>query len=255
MRLVLAAMIGILSSTTASKGTFGGTFIGAMVSADGIVVASDSRSTFIDKNGKHIGYIDGMPKIYVQHGAAVAVSGLTSVEDELFSAFMGRNNSLLARPVRDILYDVALRLPFRNATGVLLITAGFAEGSPTICAKTPTEPQSCLNSGYIANKNSPTLRRWFEARKGRLPSTDEAAAALGEAIRDAGDLDPTVGGPITLLLVSKSGPPRWLLNPPNDNGWSRVCDLVRAHRAGRTTILFTNTKQELDGYLNNACPK
>src|SRR6187399_2880086 len=78
-----------------TSGQFGGTFIGAVVAEDGVVIGADSRSTFIDSSGARIGYVDRMQKIYVDHGAAVAVSGLTSVEDEVFTSFMQRNSYLL----------------------------------------------------------------------------------------------------------------------------------------------------------------
>lgn len=225
------------------------------MAADGVVIGSDSRSTFVDADGKHFGYVDRMQKVYVDHGAAVAVSGLTSVEDELFTSFMKRNDYLLKQPVNEILFDVALKLPFRNTTSVLLISAGYVNGEPTMCAKAPINPQSCGKSGFITNKTSAGLRRWLDARNGRIPSSSEAAAALEQAIMESADLDSTIGGPITLLLVPKSGEPRWLKNPPSDNGWTRVCDVVASYRSGRTNIFFTNTKDELDKYLNAACPK
>jgi hypothetical protein len=242
-------------ASCSSRGQFGGTFIGAIVAADGVVIGTDSRSTFVDPGGKRLGYVDRMQKLYVNHGAAVAVAGLTSVEDELFTSFMRRNDYLLARPVNEILFDVALKLPFQNTTNVLLISAGYVNGEATICAKAPITPQACRKSGYITNKVAPGLRRWLEARNGRIPSSSEAAAALDQAIQESADVDPTVGGPITLLLVPKSGAPRWLKNPPGDNGWTRVCDIVESSRSGRTTIFFTNTKDQLDKFLNAACPK
>jgi len=254
--ITVCALPSALLPTPPSRGAdrFGGTFIGAIIASDGIVIGSDSRSTFVDKAGKRIGYVDRMVKVYVNHGAAVAVSGLTSVEDELFSSFMRRNDFLLARPVDEILFDVALRLPFRNATSVVLISAGYVAGEPVICAKVPSEAQSCRKSGFITNKSSPGLRRWLEQRSGS-PSSTEAAAALEMGIREAADVDTGVGGPTTLLLVPKSGAPRWLANPPNDNGWARVCDVVNAYRNGRASIFFTNSKDELDRYLASVCPK
>ena len=57
---------------------YGGTFIGAVICSDGIVVASDSRTTFMDGKGRPFAYVDGMPKIYADRGAAVAFSGMTS---------------------------------------------------------------------------------------------------------------------------------------------------------------------------------
>src|SRR5499426_4269352 len=92
---------------------YGGTLQGAVICEDGIVVASDSRTTFMDANGRAFGYVDGMPKIYVDRGAAVAVSGLSSLEGELFSSFVRRNDYLLTRPVNEILFGFLLWLPFQ----------------------------------------------------------------------------------------------------------------------------------------------
>src|SRR5262245_45974072 len=138
MRLILIALLMLLSlRADAQTPKFGGTFIGAFIAEDGIVVASDSRSTFLNTLGKPVGYVDGMPKVFVQSGAAFAVSGLTSVNGELFSSFVHRNDFLLARPVDELLFGVSLWLPFKNSTNVLLISAGFLNGRPTICAKSP----------------------------------------------------------------------------------------------------------------------
>jgi 20S proteasome alpha/beta subunit len=252
--VLLGAVLLPLLSLRETSGQFGGTFIGAIVAEDGVVIGSDSRSTFLDDAGKRLGYVDRVQKIYVDHGAAVAVSGLVSVEDELFHSFMKRNSALLARPVQEILADLASRLPDRNTAKLMLLSAGYVNGEPTICAKSPADAQSCRKAGYVASKTSTSLRRWSEARRGRVPSLAEAAAALEQAIQETADLDPAVGGPIALLVVPKTGAPRWLKNPPENNGWNRICDVVASHRTGRTTIFFTNTKQELDSYLNGACP-
>jgi len=245
----------MIPTPPSSKGQFGGTFIGVIVADDGIVMGSDSRSTFVASGGKPVGYVDRMPKIYVKSGAAIAVAGLTSVEDELLSSFIRRNDYLLDGSVDEILYDVALKLPFRNTNNVLMLSAGLMDGKPMICAKVPVEPQSCRKSGYFTNKSSPGLRRWFEARQGRVGTVAEASVALEKAIREAADLDPTIGGPITLLGFSSAGNPHWLQNPPSDNGWTRVCDIVDSYRKGRTPIFFTDTKEVLDGYLAGVCPR
>jgi hypothetical protein len=252
--LLFAICFAVSCSAQRDPGKFGGTFIGVIVAQDGIVMGSDSRSTFLDGTGKPVGYVDRMPKIYVNHGAALAVAGLTSVEDELFGSFIRRNQYLLKSSADEILYDVALQLPLRNTTNVVMISAGFAEDGPTICAKVPVEPQSCRHAGYFANKESPGLRRWFQARNGRPITVSEAAAALERAIREAADLDTAIGGPITLLNLSVDGTDEWIQNPPSDNGWTRVCDIVTAYRSGTTPIFFTDTKEKLDRYLSGVCP-
>ena len=83
----------------------------------------------------------------------------------------------------------------------------------------------------------------------------EAAAILEKAIREAADLDEAIGGPIAELLVPSAGSPRWLSKPPSDNTWTRVCDVVESHRKARTTIFFTNSKDELESYLSRVCPR
>ncbi|HET9942747.1 MAG TPA: hypothetical protein VFR05_05365 [Terriglobia bacterium] len=252
---IVVGCLVIVPPSPVEKGKFGGTFIGAIVAQDGIVMGSDSRSTFVDSSGNPVGYVDRMPKIYVREDAAIAVAGLTSVEDELLSSFMRRNPDLLDNSVDEILYDVAHTLPFRNTTSVLMLSAGFVEGESMICAKVPLDQQSCRKSGYFTNKNSPGLRRWFEAQRGKVATIKEASIALDRAIREAADLDPTIGGPVTLLEVSGAGSPHWLQNPPNDHGWTRVCDLVEAYRRGRISIFFSDSKEGLDRYLAGVCPR
>jgi hypothetical protein len=252
--LLLLLCVVAASGRRSDAGQFGGTFIGVIVAEDGILVGSDSRSTFLDATGKPVGYVDRIPKIYINHGTALAVAGLTSVEDELFGSFIHRNEQLLDSSPTEILYDVALKLPLRNTTNVVMLSAGFVNGEPTICAKVPVEPQSCRKSGYFANKDSPGLRRWFESKNGRVVTVREAAPALERAIREAADLDTAIGGPITLLNVPREGAADWIQNPPNDNGWTRVCDIVNAYRSGTTPIFFTDTKDDLDRYLGRVCP-
>jgi hypothetical protein len=253
--LFTVGLLAMIPLSPSNKGHFGGTFIGVIVAEDGIVMGSDSRSTFVDSAGKPVGYVDRMPKIYVKGGAAIAVAGLTSVEDELLSSFISRNDYLLDSSVDEILYDVSLKLPFRNTNSVLMLSAGLSGGEAMICAKVPIDPPTCRKSGYYTNKNSPGLRRWFEGRRGHVGTVREASEALEKAIREAADLDPTIGGPITLLELSNAGNPHWLQNPPNDNGWTRVCDVVAAYRKGRIPIFFTDTKEALDGYLAGVCPR
>lgn len=253
--LLLVFLVSVRAGKPSPKLRFGGTFIGAVVVDDGIVVASDSRSTFVDDSGKQFGYIDGMPKVFVEHGAAFAVSGLSSVSGELFNSFIARNDYLLARPVDEILFGVMLGLPFKNSTKVLLISAGFANGQAIVCAKNPTDPQLCRNTGYITNRDSSSLKSWLTAAHGVPPTPADAADAMRTAITESSDLDTTIGGPISVLHLRKSGSSEWLANPPQDHGWKTVCDIVSDYRKGNARILFTNSKAELDLHLNATCAK
>src|SRR5262245_64724851 len=95
--LIMLILLSLTLSATPQERRVGGTFIGAIVAADGIVIGSDSRSTFIEEDGRPVGYVDGMQKIFAGSGSAVAVYGLTSVDGETFGTFVQRNAFLLNR--------------------------------------------------------------------------------------------------------------------------------------------------------------
>ena len=249
------SLISLLALGFQSEGyRYGGTFIAAAICSDGIVVASDSRTTFIEANGHAFGYLDGMPKIYVDSGAAVAVSGLTSMQGELFSSFARHNDYLLSRPVNEILFGYLVWLPIQNSNGVAMLSAGYLDGTPMVCAKSPVLPQTCTSSGFFGSKDSELLRNTL-TKLGRLPTTAEGAAALKLAIEEHSKIDATVGGQTSILKLTPGAPPQWLLNKPSDQGLTQICQLVAEHRSGRMKIVPLGAQQELDQRLNAACPK
>jgi len=247
--LLRAVLIAVLSGYQ-----YGGTFVAAIICQDGVIVASDSRVTFSDAEGHAFGYVDGFAKIYVDRGAAVAVTGSTGVEGELFSSFVNRNRFLLDRPVNEILFGFGLYLPIANSSNVGMISAGFLDGKPMICSKSPVIPQSCVNSGYISNKDSALLRDTL-MKLGHVPSTGEAASALKLAIEAYSLSDPAVGGPISILKLTNSGAPDWLANPFLNSSSTRICDVVREYRAGLRRIMPLTTTADLDHHLAAACAK
>jgi 20S proteasome alpha/beta subunit len=230
---------------------YGGTFIGAVICSDGIVVAADSRTTFTDGRGNAFAFLDGTPKIFVDRGAAVAISGMTSLEGELFSSFVNRNRFLLARSVNEILFGFLLYVPFENSNGVVLISAGFLDGKPMICAKAPITPQNCSGSGFFSNKVSPILRSSL-ARLSRPPTTAEGVEMLKAAIGESARTDSSVGGPISILKLTNDGLPEWSGAVLSDGGLSQICELIRLRRPD---IMPFGSRQDLDLRLSAACPK
>jgi hypothetical protein len=128
-------------------------------------------------------------------------------------------------------------------------------GELMICARGPNNPQACQKAGYVTNKESASLSRWYSETRGVLPKAQAAAAALKQAILESAAVDRTVGGPISILHLRKAGGPQWLENRPGNEPWTKVCELVGDYRRGKAQIGFTNTKYELDGYLAAACPR
>jgi hypothetical protein len=229
---------------------YGGTFIGAVICSDGIVVASDSRTTFIDGEGTAFAYLDGMPKIFVNRDAAVAISGMSSLDGELFSSFAKRNDDLLNRPVNDVLFGLLLHMPFTPSNNIAMLSAGFIDGKPMICLKPPIASQTCSASGFFTNKPAPVLRHAFESLN-RTPTVAEAVVALKADIEAAAGADRGVGGPITLLRMGNGTPPQWLTPLPSDVGAEKICDLVRKRRSEIVPLVPTSI---LDLHLNAACP-
>jgi hypothetical protein len=249
--LIILILLCLTVSATPQERRVGGTFIGAIVAADGIVIGSDSRSTFIEENGRAVGYIDGSQKIFAGSGSAVAVSGLTSVDGEMFGTFVDHNSFLLDRSADEVLFGFAVWLPFKNSTGVMLLSAGFRDGKPMICGRTVSHPQACQDTGLITNKRSPSLETWINAQK-VAPTAAAAAAALKQAIHESAAQDVTVGGGVSLGQLRPGAPLIWLENSFSGN-WKTVCDLVRDYRNGRARIVPTNSNQEFTRYLNTSC--
>jgi hypothetical protein len=194
-----------------------------------------------------------MPKIFVAQGTAVAVSGLTSLGDELLSSFVHRNSFLLDRTPDEILFGFAVNLPFRNTTGIAMLSAGFLEGRATVCGKNPNDPQRCTTTGYFSNKESNVLNEGLMGLR-RLPSPTEAAAILKTAIEASAVSERTIGGPISILHIRPGAAPVWLENEATDNGWTKVCDIVTAYRYSRIVIHPVDTSvQELHRHLDAIC--
>jgi hypothetical protein len=249
--LIFLILLCLTMSAMPQERRVGGTFIGAIVAADGIVIGSDSRSTFIEEDGRPVGYIDGTQKIFAGPGSAVAVSGLTSVDGEMFGTFVERNSFLLDRTPDEVLFGFAVWLPFRNSTGVMLLSAGFRDGKPLICGRTVSHPQACQDTGLITNKRSPSLEAWINAQK-VAPKAAAAAAALKQAIQESAAQDVTVGGGVSLGQLRPGTGLIWLENSFSGN-WKTVCDLVRDYRNGRARIVPTASNQDLSRYLNASC--
>ena len=229
---------------------YGGTFIGAVICSDGIVVAADSRTTFMDGQGKAFAYLDGTPKMYADKGAAVAFSGMISLDGELLSSFVARNPYLLEPPVNDILFGFLMHMPFANTNGVAMISAGFLDGTPMICVKAPIDPQTCSSSGFFATKASPLLRDTLRGLS-RRPTVAEARAALKAAIEESSKTDSTVGGPVSSLTLTHDGSPQWSGAVLSEGGLSKICDLIRRRRS---EIVPLGSQQDLDLHLSAACP-
>lgn len=244
--------LGLLSQP-APRPRFGGTFIAAVVADEGIVLGADSRSTFIDTNGRPLGYVDGIQKIYVGPSTGVAVSGLTSIDGELFNTFVDKNLFLLQRSPDEVLFGFSVWLPYNNSVGVLLLSGGFNQGKPLICARSVFQPQTCRSDGMISNKPSPSLQAWIGSLH-TAPKVEAAAAALKRAIHESAASDSTVGGPISLVELRSDGPV-WLENPPGPTRWNSICDIVRDQRAAKVRIVASTSQSDLDRFLSSVCPK
>jgi hypothetical protein len=153
--------------------------------------------------------------------------------------------------VNEILFGFLLYVPFTNTNGIVMISAGFLDGKPMICSKSPIVPQNCSNSGSFSNKVSPVLRSSL-SRLNRTPTTAEATAILKAAIEESAQTDSSVGGPISILRLSSDGPPQWSGAVLSDGGVSQICDLVRRRRAD---IVPVGSKEDLDVHLSAACSK
>jgi hypothetical protein len=149
-----------------------GSFMLAAICRDGIVVATDSRSTLKDSHGKAIAYFDSSPKIFSVRVFTIAYTGHALLNDpklSWLSAFVeefarSRESDVPLEQLLPSLITFAEkrlspegRLSARQQT---FISAGYAHGAPRLCYYQGQSDGSygCISSGYLPCSSSEPMR-------------------------------------------------------------------------------------------------
>lgn len=243
-----------------------GSFVIAAICRDGIVLASDSRANIFDKTDKEqkpIAYYDGMQKIYPLGSVAMAETGQGLILNVFFSAIIDQFSQAMGRNCRaDQLLPMFIgyceqRFPLVAAQEIKkqkLFSVGYINHHPTICyfnAYQPAGPFGRIQDSGLIESDRTLLAKCVDQLS--CLSAKKVAALSKRAIESyarRGERWKTIGGPIDVLLVSRSGC-QWLEKNSSTRNWEYIQDLIRDYRDGKLelNLIPPATRKQLDDLL------
>lgn len=240
-----------------------GSFVIAAICQDGIIIASESRANIFDKAGKKqepIAYYDTEQKVFPLGNCAIAQTGQGLILNVFFSAVVKQiSNSPVIPHVEHILPALldhcrrSFPVEFVNEIRKQkLFAAGYTGNHPTICyfneAQTP--PFDCIQDhGYI--QSAPTILRNHNPSNLSAEEAADLAERAIQAYAEEDDRWKTIGGPVSVLLITQDGC-QWIKNTPSEQKWTYIQDFVRDYRSGKVEInpIPPATRGQLDKLLS-----
>jgi hypothetical protein len=224
-----------------------GSFVIAAICKDGIIVASDSRGTLKDRDGRRIAYYDINQKIFPIGNKLIADTGYASLNDPKLSFLSALMSRFAKSPLSHVQIDQLPTSYFEYANAALpaagaesakaqtLIFAGFKRNRPIVCIYQGESNRTtkCRSSGYISNPRQQIVG----LKKVRSLSFQEAAHFMQQAIDDyAAAVQPgSVGGPVVVRTITPSSS-AWFEKPPRWPNWETFNDLAKDYKTDR--VLF-----------------
>ncbi len=263
--LCLALFPSLMAATSASVPPLRikGSFVIAAICKDGIIVASDSRGTLKNHQGRRIAYYDVNQKIFPIGKSIIADTGYASLNDpkiSFLSALMSDFASNLRAhtgveqlPISYFRY-VNATLPANGADSAkvqTLMFAGYEASRPVLCIYKGESSRKmiCRSSGYFASPNVEVagLERVSDLSFG------QAARIMRRAISDyAAAINPgPVGGPVVVRVITPLRA-EWFGAHPSWPNWSSFDDLAKDYQASRVRfhLLPGATKADLDALVD-----
>ena len=264
-------MVGTVTARTVEAGKTNapirvkGSFVIAAICRDGIIVASDSRGTLKDRQGKRLAYYDINQKIFPIGNKLIADTGYASLNDPKISFLSALMSRFADSPLSQV--DVG-QLPdsyFKFAAATLppagaesakvqtLVFAGFQKSKAALCIYQGETNQSvhCSSSGYVSSPRQHILG----LERLQLMSFREAARIMQKTIDDyAAAVQPGfVGGPVVFRTITPSGS-KWFGTHPDWPDWDSFTDMAGDYEGNRIPfhLMPGIAKGQLDALINES---
>jgi hypothetical protein len=262
--LLCTAFSGATKSTEPAPIRVKGSFVIAVICKDGIIVASDSRGTLKDREGRRIAYYDLDQKIFPIGNNLIADTGYASLNDPKLSFLSALMSRFAKSPLSHVEVDQLPAAYFKYANRVLppagaesaklqtLVFAGFKKNRPVVCMYRGESSRTtkCRSSGYLSSpgqqivglKKAGSLS--FQAAAHFMQLTiDEYATAVQPG---------SVGGPVVLRTIVRSSS-HWFETPPRWPEWETFTDLAKDYKADRVRFQLMPgiTKTQLDTLIED----
>ena len=224
-----------------------GSFVIAAICKDGIMVASDSRGTLKDKQGRRIAYYDTNQKIFPMGNSLIADTGYASLNDPKVSFLSALMSRFAGHPLSHVDVDQLPSSYFKYAGLVLpaaaaesakiqtLVFAGYQKGRPMLCIYLgeTTRSTTCISAGYVSSPRQPIVG----LEDVNSLSFQQAANVMKKTIDDyATAVQPgSVGGPVVVRIIMRSTS-QWFSEVPKWATWDSFTDLASDYRTGRVSF-------------------
>jgi 20S proteasome alpha/beta subunit len=240
-----------------------GSFVIAAICKDGIIVASDSRGTLKDSQGRRIAYYDINQKIFPMGNKLIADTGYASLNDpkvSFLSALMSHfaNNPLsrveLGQLPNSYFKYASSALPAAGAESAKLQTlvfAGYRKSRPMLCIYEGESSRAikCRSSGYLSSPNE----QIFALENASSLSFEKAARVMRRTIDDyAAAVQPgSVGGPVVIRIITLSSS-KWFETPLDWPKWEAFTDLAEDYKSNRVPfhLMPGVSKPQLDRLID-----
>jgi 20S proteasome alpha/beta subunit len=241
-----------------------GSFVIAVICKDGIIVASDSRGTLKNREGRRIAYYDLDQKIFPIGNKLIADTGYASLNDPKLSFLSALMSRFAKSPLSHVEVDQLPAAYFKYANTVLpaagaesaklqtLIFAGFKKNEPVVCMYRGESSRTtkCRSSGYLSSPG----QQIAGLEKASSLSFQDAARFMQQAIDEyAMAVQPgSVGGPVVVRTIALSNS-RWFEKPPRWPDWETFSDLAKDYKTDRVRFQLMPgiTQTELDTLIED----
>ncbi len=241
-----------------------GSFVIAAICKDGIIVASDSRGTLKNKEGRRIAYYDTNQKIFPLGDKLIADTGYASLNDAKVSFLSALMSHFSHSPLSQV--DVGqlpnsyfkyanIALPAAGAESAklqTLIFAGYEKKQPMLCIYEGESSRAikCRNSGYLSSPHQQIV----EFGNVSSLSFEDAAQIMKKTIDDyAAAVQPgLVGGPVVIRTITTSGS-KWFDSLPHWPAWEAFTDLAEDYKNNRLPfhLMPGIDKEQLDKLIDD----
>jgi len=239
----------------------GGSYHLGAICKDGIVIGTDSRGNLFYNAEKPLAYFDTVQKVFAIKHCILSIVGLIGIQNKFLWSYLEEFKSTIPDDIAPTqllqqLYNfVKEKYPtaFKDYIKLHMICAGYVNGVALMCAVNG-ESGNCAENKGIARGDTLSL---FSLDKKYTDQycLNRSCAEVGHEIEKA-ILDypkrhhchDKIGGPVMLLMVSKTGTVKWLKGRPPAIRWKTIDDFWSDFKRKKVTIHFEDSSYKKKMY-------
>lgn len=255
--LFVVLILNMLNQSVIAQSGFRGSYVVAAIGRDGVIMASDSRLVFFDKNdsakAQNLAYYDSCPKIFVLGKYAIGFVGTATVGN----VFLGEMVKIYEKKMpANIKIDSLLQsfisfyLDFLPPAGIdqfahiKIFAIGYKDDKPLICAAKNKDGQWLINTnvgtaissdiGSFVNNSSETM------------TCEQLAELADSSIQNYIDQtkNTSVGGLISVIRITPESETVWIKNKPQSFPWQTSTSLLKDYFDNNVVINFFNSSDK-----------